>query len=121
MPLSPGLARLPPHAQCLIIRGIITERLPQELRWARTASQKVGFWGAAAIVQPSGAGEAAVTLGNTDGAIGGLSIGAAYSQAEVQALRDKCEQLADDAWALSPLIHGLRTALLNAGLVKGGA
>ena len=46
-----------------------------------------------------------MTLGNTDNAIGGLSIGATYSQAEVQALRDKCEQLADDVRALSTLIH----------------
>ena len=62
-----------------------------------------------------------MTLGNTYGAIGGLGIGATYSQAEVQALRDKCEQLADDVRALSALIHALRTALVSAGLIKGAA
>jgi hypothetical protein len=85
-------------------------------------NQKIGFWGATPIVQSAGAGQAAETLGNTDNAIGGLSIGATYSQAEVQALREKCEQLADDVRALSTLIHALRTALLvNAGLIKGAA
>ena len=43
------------------------------------------------VVQPSGAAQAAVTLGNTDGAIGGLTISDPPIQAEVQALRDKAE------------------------------
>ena len=37
-----------------------------------------------------------VTLGNTDNEIGALTIGGTYTQAEVVALRDKCEELADD-------------------------
>jgi hypothetical protein len=57
-----------------------------------------------------------VTLGNTDN-----EIGAAYGQVEVQALRDKCEELADDVRAAAALVHGLRTVLVGAGLVKGGA
>jgi len=43
------------------------------------------------------------------------------TQAEVQALRDKCEELADDVRALSALVHALRTALVAEGLIKGGA
>ena len=86
-----------------------------------SATQKIGFWGATPVVQPSGAGQAAVTLGNTDNEIGGLTIGAAYSQAEIQALRDKCEELADDVRALSTLVLALRTGLVAAGVVKGGA
>lgn len=39
--------------------------------------------------------------GNTNDEIGNLTISAAYSQAEVQALRAKCEELADDFRALS--------------------
>ncbi len=96
-----------------------TERRAQHDRWA--AGRKIGFWGAAPIVQPARAGQAAVTLGNTGGAIGGLSIGATYSQAEVQALRDKCQQLADDVRALSTLIHALRTAPVGAWVIKGEA
>jgi hypothetical protein len=62
-----------------------------------------------------------VTLGNTDGEIGGLTISDPPTQAEVQALRDKCEELADDVRALSTLVHALRGALVAVGVVKGGA
>ena len=43
------------------------------------------------------------------------------TQAEVQALRDKAEELADDVRALSTLVHALRGALVAVGVVKGGA
>ncbi|MCL4180073.1 MAG: hypothetical protein KJ072_20290 [Verrucomicrobia bacterium] len=52
--------------------------------------------------------KAAVTLGNTDGEIGGLIISDPRTQAEVQAPRDKCEELADDVRELSTLVHALR-------------
>lgn len=67
------------------------------------------------------ANQAAVTLGNTNSEIGGLTIGAAYSQAEVQTLRDKCEELADDVRALSVLLHQIRTDLISFGAIKGSA
>jgi len=43
------------------------------------------------------------------------------TQAEVQALRDKCEVVADDVRALSALVHAMRGALVDEGLVKGAA
>ena len=67
------------------------------------------------------ADQAAVTLGNADSEISGLTIGSTYSQSEVQALRGKCEELADDVRALSTLVHALRTALVNCGAIKGAA
>jgi hypothetical protein len=82
---------------------------------------KIGFYGVTPVIQPSGADQAAVTLGNTDGEIGGLTISDPPTQAEIQALRDKCEELADDVRALSALIHALREALVVVGMVKGGA
>ena len=72
-------------------------------------------------MQPAGANQAAVTLGNVDGEIGGLTISDPPTQAEVQALRDKCEELADDVRSLSTLVHALRGALVAVGVVKGGA
>ena len=42
-----------------------------------------------------------MTLGNVDGEMGGLTISDPQTQAEVQALHDKCEELADDVRALS--------------------
>ena len=67
-------------------------------------SSIVGFFGSAPVTK------ATVTLGNTDNEIGGLAISATYSQAEVQALRDKCEELADD-------VRALKAALSSYGLV----
>ena len=64
----------------------------------------VGFFGAVP------AAKTAVTLVNTDGAIGGLAVGATYSQAEVQALRNAAETLADD-------VRALKAALSSYGLV----
>ena len=64
----------------------------------------VGFFGSAPVAKTT------ITLGNTDNEIGGLTISATYSQAEVQALRDKCEKLADD-------VRALKTALSSYGLV----
>ena len=81
----------------------------------------VGFFGATAIEQPASANQAAVTLGNANSEIGGLTISSSYSQSEVTALRDKCEELADDVRALSTLVHALRTALVDVGLMKGSA
>jgi hypothetical protein len=85
------------------------------------ASNKVGFYGATPVVQPAGVDQAAVALGNQDGEIGGLTVSDPPTQAEVQALRDKCEGLADDVRALSALVHALRGALVAVGVVKGGA
>ena len=69
---------------------------------------------------PAGADQAAVTHGNIDGEIGGLTISDPPTQAEVQALRDKCGELADDMRALSTLVHALRGALVAAGMVTDG-
>ena len=44
-------------------------------------------------------------LGNADNEIGGLAIGASYTQSEVQALRDKCEELADDVRAIAAAVN----------------
>jgi hypothetical protein len=86
-----------------------------------TTGGKIGFYGATPVIQPAGASQAAVTLGNADGEIGGLAISDPPTQAEVQVLRDKCEELADDVRALSTLVHALRGALVAVGVLKGSA
>jgi hypothetical protein len=52
---------------------------------------KIGLSGTTPVTQPAGADQAAVTLGNVDGEIAGLTISDPPTQAEVQALGDKCE------------------------------
>ncbi len=91
-----------------------------ETQIAGSASARIGFYGVTPVTQPSGADQAAVTLGNTDGEIGGLTISDPPTQTEIQALRDKCEELADDVRALSTLVHAMRGALAAVGVVKGG-
>jgi hypothetical protein len=84
------------------------------------AGGKIGFYGVTPVTQPAGISQAAVTLGIADGEIAGLTISDPPTQAEVQALRDKCEELSDDVQALSTLVHALRGALVAVGVVKGG-
>lgn len=81
----------------------------------------LGIGSATPQATQASADQAVVTLGNANSEIGGMTIGATYSQSEVQAFRDKCEELGDDVRALSTLVHALRTALVNCGIIKGAA
>ena len=85
------------------------------------ATQKLGFYNATPVVQPSGATQGLVTVANVNGAIAALTVGASYVQAEVVALRDATEALADDVRAVGDLALALRTAMVNLGLIKGSA
>jgi hypothetical protein len=69
-----------------------------------SAANRIGFFGATPVVKST------VSFGNTDNEIGGLPVSASYSQAEMQVLRDKCEELADD-------VRTLRSALSSYGLI----
>lgn len=63
-------------------------------------------------------GQVAVpTYGNANSEIGGLTISNPPTQAEVTALRDKCEELADDVRALATLVSNLLTVLQQQNLV----
>ncbi len=88
---------------------------------ATATTQKLGFWNVTPVVQPAAADQAAVTLGNTDGEIAGLTFSVSPTQLEVEALRDKCEELGDDIRALTTLVHALRTAGVGSGIWKGAA
>lgn len=50
-------------------------------------------------------------FGVGDGDIGGLTISSTYDELEVQALRDKCEMLADDCRALRDVVASLVSEL----------
>jgi len=67
------------------------------------------------------ADQVAVTLGNANSEISDLTFSAQATKAEAEALRDKCEELADDVRNLSTLVHALRTALVNCGVINGAA
>jgi hypothetical protein len=55
-------------------------------------------------------------MATSNASSGGLTISDPPTQAEVQALRDKCEELADDVRAMSMLVHALRGALVAVGV-----
>lgn len=99
----------------------ITTGMVSGMKLGSGAGDKLGLYGATPVSQPHSADQAAVTLGNTDNEIGGLTISATYSQSEVTALRDKCEELADDVRNLSTLIHAIRSAGVSLGAWKGAA
>jgi len=84
-------------------------------------TQKLGLWGVTPAIQPAHADQAVVTMGNTNGEISGLTISNPPTQAEVTALRDACEELADDVRAVLVLLHALRSAGVTIGYWKGAA
>jgi len=112
-----------PNDLCLIEQVPVLQRGPTELRcgmhfmWTQVTPAGVNgdgrtpTYGAGAGVNVDW-----VSCGRTAWAVGG----APPTQAEVQALRDKCEELADDVRALSTLVHALRGALVEVEVVKGG-
>jgi hypothetical protein len=61
-----------------------------------------------------------ISLPNHIPEIGGLTISDPPTQAEVQALRDKAEELADDVRALSTLVHAQRGRWCRSGSVRVG-
>lgn len=73
------------------------------------------------LQQIASADQAAPTLGNANGAIGGLTISNPPTQAEVQALRNACETLADDLRAMNTQLQAYKYVLDTAGLSKGSA
>lgn len=54
---------------------------------------------------------------STDGEISGLTFSASPTQGEVEALRDKCEELGDDCRALREVVNNLMTALKDYNLI----
>lgn len=68
-----------------------------------------------ARVQPLVADPA--TMGNTDGEISGLTFSATPTQAEAEALRDKCEELADDARETRVQLQAVIDALRLRGMI----
>jgi hypothetical protein len=78
------------------------------------ATQKLSFWGVTPIVQPSGASQAAITNGSGGS---GTTIPAFGDTTTV----NQAANLANAFTALFTLVDAMRTALVNAGMMKGSA
>lgn len=91
------------------------------------ANQKLGFWNATPVVQPSGAAQAAAgavtTVGANTGTAGaGLSlIGDTTSVNQASNIMNDFVALQEDISALQVLANAMRTALVDAGIIKGSA
>lgn len=82
---------------------------PDGLQICENADDKLGFFGKAPVVQPAGAGQAAVSA-----AAIAVAAGANPTKAEYDALVTRFN-------ALTVLVDNLRTASVNTGLIKGAA
>lgn len=76
--------------------------------------QKFGFWNATPIVQPAGAAQGALT-DNSGGS------GATVPLVGNTMAGNEAANINNAHFALVTLVHSMRTALVNAGLIKGGA
>jgi hypothetical protein len=75
-----------------------------------SVTQKLGFWNATAIVQPTSSAQAALT-NSTTGTIGTTlgDVGGSFSQANIN----------NNFATLWNLVNAIRTALVNSGIIKG--
>jgi hypothetical protein len=78
----------------------------------QTVSDKVGFWGVTAIVQPSASAQAAVTatVTTTTPVITAFGFASAQAGQIITAINEN-----------QALVNAIRTALVNAGIMKGSA
>jgi len=79
------------------------------------ATQKLGFWNAAPVVQPAGAAQAALT-----NSTGGTADGT-LSAVGVTNTGDRSADINNNFTELHTLLNAIRTALVDAGLMKGEA
>lgn len=88
-------------------------------RLVRAANVAVTTAGQQMEDQPLGAAIADLAPSSlpANGTIGGLAVGATYSQAEVQALRDECENLRDALSATIDAFNALKAELEESGSV----
>jgi hypothetical protein len=81
---------------------------------ALVENQSFGIFGVTPVsTQPAAAAQAAITVTSTDATAG--------AAADLTALKAEAEKIGDDVRALTLLVHSIRTALVNLGLIKGGA
>lgn len=75
-------------------------------------SQKLGFWNATPIIQPASVNQSAL-INSTGGTYNGtlVDVGVVYSQANIN----------DNLTDVFTLLDAMRTAMVNAGLMKGAA
>lgn len=106
-----------------ILRGDITIEDTHDLvfntstgsKIATATNEKIAFWGATPIVQPAAANQAALT-----NSTGGTRDGTLAAVTDTSA-SDQSGPINDNFTDVHELLNEIRTALVNAGLIKGAA
>jgi hypothetical protein len=106
---------------------------------ATAATQKLGFYGATAVVRPSGANEAAIgslttvtltdsTGGTVSTTLAAITAGSSYAQADMVAAKNAIASInaqitnaVADFATVKTLVNQLRSDLVTLGLIKGSA
>lgn len=119
--------------------GNITAGTTTGTKIGSTATQKLGLWGVAPVVQPSGAGQAAVGTqtqtsltdnsgGTASGTIAAIAAGTEFAQSDMTAIKNAVASFAAqlalikaDVAAIKTHQDATRTALVAAGVMKGAA
>lgn len=85
---------------------------------AGTTSQKLGFWGATPIIQPTSGSQAVVAAltDNSGGASGGNTVAVVTDNASAA---NAIATLVAKVNALNVLVTAMRLASVNSGLIKG--
>lgn len=92
---------------------------------ATAASEKLGFWGATAVVQPASASQAALTKTAVTAVLTTASLTTAAhgfaTGTQADAIVARVNQLVVDMAATETLINQLRSELVTTGIIKGSA
>jgi hypothetical protein len=105
--------------QCFVVAGSMAEGANLTLgtstgtKIGTATSQRLGFWNATPIVQPTAAAQAAITDST------GSSATTTLVSVRNDTLAHAASDASDNAHILFTLLNAMRTALVNSGIMKG--
>ncbi len=109
-------------ASSQITFGDIATDTSTGMKVATAANQKLGFYGATPIAQPSSSDQGSITPAFTPGSFSSLAFSADPTlQGQLNDFRDTTAVLSDDVVDMMTLLLAIRSALVDAGIIKGGA
>jgi hypothetical protein len=118
---SSAITSIADNRKCYTVAGTVAEGVNWTFgtvtgtKIGTATNQKIGFYGATPIVQPSGAAQAAMT--NSTGG----TVGTTLSTCGATNSADQSGVINTNFASLNNLVEALRTALVNLGAIKGSA
>ena len=91
-------------------------------RVGQVSTEKLAFWGATPIVQPSGASQAVVAAPTAYSAhASGATAVTSNAATDLDTTAAALATLVTEVTSLRTLVDAMRTAMVNAGIMKGSA